>query len=222
MIRGDALPHVRFDLPSATRALSLLAVVLLALTGFLPRMPVTGGTLALGDSITYGTPDPASGWVATLEGSDTGFASIVNAGVSGDRTDQMLARLERSLLAGRPTRILVLGGTNDIAQGVPVATIAANLERIVERGSAAGAQMVLLTIPPRAEREYLAATVALDAAIDEIGGQRGVQVIDINGALAASDGTFRTDLTDDGIHPNAAGYRLMAMTIAAALRAAGR
>ena len=160
--------------------------------------------VALGDSITYGYPDPAAGWVAAL--------GLVNAGVPGERTDQMLARLP-GVLATDPNRVLIMGGTNDLAQGVAQAHIVANLRAIVDEVQAAHAEPVLLTIAPRSERRWVGPTDTLNDQIATLAASEAVRLVDVHAVLAAPDGTFAAGLSVDGIHPTQAGYAAMAALI---------
>ena len=96
--------------------------------------------VAVGDSITRGAWDTAvvGGWVTRLghklRHHYPGRAFVVrNAGVDGDTTAGVLARLERDVLAPRPTLVLVSIGTNDFDAGVPPRTFAARLHLLVGR-----------------------------------------------------------------------------------------
>jgi hypothetical protein len=115
------------------------------------------GTMPLGDSITYGwsaqdlvTPyssaDQGRGplWqdfvnngmlVNFLGDQSVGPASLPdtnNAGYPAERTDQILARLPGLLANKNPGATLLMAGTNDVKQGVPQATIIANLTRMID------------------------------------------------------------------------------------------
>lgn len=160
--------------------------------------------VALGDSITYGYPDPAAGWVAAL--------GLVNAGVPGERTDQMLARLQ-GVLAMHPRRVLIMGGTNDLEQGVALVRIVANLRAMVDDVRAGRAEAVLLTIAPRSERRWAGPTDALNDGIRTLAASEGIRLVDVHAVLAGPGGTFADGLSVDGIHPTPAGYALIAALI---------
>src|SRR5919202_3447763 len=125
---------------NATRAERLAAAKGVGLHSPLPAQTI----VAVGDSITRGAWDTAvvGGWVTRL--SDTlrrtypGTAFVVrNAGVGGDTTKGVLARLARDVLAPRPTLVIVSIGTNDFGGGVPPRTFAAELHLLVGRLRAA-------------------------------------------------------------------------------------
>jgi lysophospholipase L1-like esterase len=93
--------------------------------------------VALGDSYTIGTAvdDPAERWpdqlVAALAGAETGLRLVANLGVNGfTAADVIRVELPR-LDALRPEFASLLVGVNDVVQGVPEATYAANVARII-------------------------------------------------------------------------------------------
>ncbi len=113
----------------------------------------------LGDSLTAGfgvAPDEA--YPALLqervrrEGYDY---RVVNAGVSGDTTAGGLRRVDW-VLRSRPAIVIVALGANDGLRGLSVAAMRANLEQIVERFRAAGAQVLLagMRVPPNYGEAY--------------------------------------------------------------------
>lgn len=113
-----------------------------------PDGPAPLTLVALGDSLTHpvgtGTDDDWWRW-ANPEGR---FELLANAGVPGDRTDQVLARVEQEVVARRPAWATVLAGTNDIGQGVGAEPIIFNLTRIYDALAAADIRFVAITIPP--------------------------------------------------------------------------
>lgn len=198
--------RARVGTGARTLFLSVIAVVLVSSAG-----PNGGRVVALGDSITYGYPNPTSGWAIAL-----GFD---NAGVPGNRTDQMLRRVA-DVLAPGPRLVLVMGGTNDLVQRVPLPTIVANLEAIVARIQGARSDAVLLTIAPPSERSWVARVDSLNEAIRQIAARDRVRLIDIHAALAGADGTFAAGYSVDGVHPTPAGYEAMAAAIRSAVAGA--
>jgi lysophospholipase L1-like esterase len=136
---------------------------------------------------------------------------VLNAGVSGARTEAV-ERLSREVLAiGKPDLVIVAVGLNDAHRDVRTsdADFIDKYRAIVARARMAGADVRVTTIPPvgpaemgRAgefDRERIA---ALNAQIRRI----GVPVIDIYSALAGPRGMTPVVNTEDGVHPNARGY----------------
>lgn len=100
-----------------------------------------------GDSLTSGVDldDDRQTYVARLR-ADLGCA-VINAGFPGDTTADLLARLDKDVLAHRPTAVLLCIGGNDYLNGVPRAEFARNLESIVSRVCAATPRCVLVEVP---------------------------------------------------------------------------
>eukprot|EP00300_Choanocystis_sp_HF-7_P022142 c21295_g1_i1.p1 GENE.c21295_g1_i1~~c21295_g1_i1.p1 ORF type:complete len:228 (-),score=39.90 c21295_g1_i1:34-717(-) len=136
---------------------------------------------------------------------------IAEAGLSGEGTDTMVARLDKLLAERWYSLVVILGGTNDLARRRPVADISRELAAMHEAVVRSGARTVALTVPERSgERdsaEYLASKQALNTFIQE-GLPGSVEVIDLCAALPyyALDAAERERLWDDGLHFTAAGY----------------
>ena len=86
--------------------------------------------VAMGDSTTAGTP----GWKSPLEAAPNGSGNetsqyaywlmqvhpeweVLNRGVNGERSDQILARFERDVIAAKPRAVVIIAGVNDVYQG---------------------------------------------------------------------------------------------------------
>jgi acyl-CoA thioesterase-1 len=135
-----------------------------------------------------------------------------NAGVPGDTADGGLARLP-ALLARRPDLVLVQFAINDLFCGVPVASFARDLARIVEAIRGAGAEPWLVVSCPLALPGDAAAAAPFYDAIRGLGAERGVPVADLDHYWrerydpATPAGAH---FLDDGLHPDDAGHALMA------------
>jgi acyl-CoA thioesterase-1 len=110
-----------------------------------PAPPGEGPVVFLGDSITSGHRLPPEAAFPHRVGVALGVP-VVNAGVSGDTTDQGLARLDRAVLAHRPRLVVVELGVNDAFRRVPAERTVANLRTITRRIRAGGAAVVLVHI----------------------------------------------------------------------------
>jgi len=104
--------------------------------------------VVLGDSLTHplGTGGDAD-WLRWAD-PDRRFELLANAGIPGERTDQVLARVERDVVARRPAWVTVLAGTNDISQNVRAEPIVFNLSRVYDALASAGIGFVAITVPP--------------------------------------------------------------------------
>ena len=88
--------------------------------------------LCLGDSLTKGYEvSNEDRWTNLL--AQEVDAQIINAGINGDTTSGMLARCERLLIEHKPSRLLIIGGTNDLWFGLKDELIVSNLYAIAKQ-----------------------------------------------------------------------------------------
>jgi lysophospholipase L1-like esterase len=166
----------------------------------------------LGDSIT-------DGWRLTEYFTGREF---VNRGISGQITGEMLGRMMADVIELKPAAVLVLAGTNDIARGVPVATIKNNLVMIADLATYQGIRPLFASILPVSDyhktatqkiamtrRRPPATILALNRWLQQFCAQRGYVYVDYFSATVDSAGLLQSDLSDDGLHPNSKGYRVM-------------
>ena len=74
--------------------------------------------------------------------------NYVDRGVSGQNTTQMLARFDKDIVDLNPKVVVIMGGTNDLAQGVTKKQILSNLSAMAEKADAAGIKVVLCSVTP--------------------------------------------------------------------------
>jgi acyl-CoA thioesterase-1 len=127
---------------------------------------------------------------------------VVNMGVSGDTTQDGLARLSMAL-AERPKIVLLELGANDGLRGIPSSVMQANLAQMIEAFQGAGAQVVLagMTLPPNYGPEFIR---KFDAVYTGLASKYNVKLIPF---LMAGVGGHDDLMQRDGLHPNAAGAR---------------
>ncbi|GAC1442428.1 MAG: hypothetical protein NVSMB51_22580 [Solirubrobacteraceae bacterium] len=210
------------------RAALLAALVVLAGCGSSPRRaapPALPLVAALGDSITAGSPnwDPDPSVRARIgaqldERSQFEYwaaprlhVRFRNCGVFGERTDQIALRLRACAAGAR--YLLLQGGINDIAQGVPAPQAARNLESMVGTARGLGLKVELVQVLPW-NNGYPAAAQpirTLNTLISRLGQRSGVPVLPFYRALEdpGAPGRMRAALTVEGDHPSVAGYRLI-------------
>jgi lysophospholipase L1-like esterase len=144
------------------------------------------------------------------------FYSIVNAGVSGNTTTQMLARISSDVLAQSPGWCCVLGGINDITNGggITYAQTISNLQSIYETLRSSGIRVIAMTVPPStnvntgAEKEHL---YKVNNWIRSYARSNpGVILCEAYRAIAdPATGDPATNMTGDGTHPTAVGAQAM-------------
>jgi lysophospholipase L1-like esterase len=181
--------------------------------------PVAAGAtvLALGDSLTHGTGagDAQASYPAVL-GRLTGW-QVVNAGVPGDTTADLLARTPALLQEHRPALVLLGIGGNDLLRRVEESQVRANLERLVEQGRGAGAQLMLIAMPRPSLAARVTGSLSDHPLYGEVAERLRVPLHRQGWAEVLADERLRSD----AIHANAAGYEQFARGLVATLRAAG-
>lgn len=166
----------------------------------------------LGDSITAGFGLAAADALpAQLQIALTALGLAVRvraAGVSGDTTAAGLARVDFSVQDDTDLCIVALGG-NDMLQGVDPAATRRNLDQIIKRLQAR--QIPVLLAGMRAPPQYGAYAREFDKVFVDLAREDDVAVYPflLNGV--ALDGRYNQD---DGIHPNAAGVKIIAAALA--------
>ncbi len=185
----------------------------------------------IGDSLIQGWGGPgrsvlaagAAHWERFFGGRRAG-----NLGIAGDRVRHVQWRLAHGLLDGcAPERVLLLIGTNDLADGAtPEAVAGAVLDVARELRARAPATRILVhgLLPRGAAQDPLRHAVAsvnrlLAASVPALG--RGFDYADAGAALCAEDGALRAECFEaDGLHLSAAGYAVWGDALLPLLRPA--
>lgn len=153
----------------------------------------------------------------------------VGRGISGQTTPQMLVRFRQDVIDLKPAVVLILAGTNDIAGNTGPSTqamIQDNLISMVQLARANGIQPVLSSVLPAYDYpwkqglEPAPKIVALNAWMKSWAAQHGVVYLDYWTPMADARQGLKAELTTDGVHPNEAGYKVMAPLAERAIRAA--
>lgn len=144
--------------------------------------------------------------------------TVRNAGISGDTTTGGLKRLERDVLAHKPHLVTVMFGMNDLVR-TPMADFQNNLREIIRRCRAIDAEVVLSTQNSIVESPQRPGTKLAEftQAIRDIAKAESLSVADCFAAFEAvhaQDALEWNLLLSDPIHPNMAGHKLFAETIA--------
>jgi len=167
--------------------------------------------VALGDSLTaWPSGNP---WPNRLNAEDGNLAFLYNAGVPGNTTADMLARLSNDVFAYHPEVLFILGGTNDLGRNVSEATIIANLKSIILAARAKGIRIFLILVPPDSYTNMAAPIDSLNAAITHLANIYTIVAIDIHTPLSQDNGTFQPRYTSDGLHFTDLGAQTVANAI---------
>jgi lysophospholipase L1-like esterase len=176
--------------------------------------------LFLGDSLVERFPREALRvWREHMEP-----RGVLNAGITGDRTENLLWRLHNGNLGGSPPSLaILLLGADDLApDGKPrppeltAEGIRANL--LYLRRRLPGTPILLLGLPPRGaspDSEPRRKVVAVNRLISGCADRRSVFHADIGGALLDARGGLMVDVSPDGLHLGETGYARLAPLLAA-------
>jgi lysophospholipase L1-like esterase len=160
----------------------------------------------------------------------------INRGIDGQTTPQMLVRFRQDVIDLHPKVLVVLAGTNDVA-GVTGPTrnedIEANYASMGELARLHHIRVVLASLLPvnnyteDAKESFVLRPrkriLALNTWLKDYCAKNGFVYLDYFSTMVDDKGMLRRDLSDEGLHPNAAGYKTMAPLAEKAIaRAVGR
>ncbi|MEK7641718.1 MAG: GDSL-type esterase/lipase family protein [Patescibacteria group bacterium] len=195
----------------------LLGIILIGVAGYLSWSWLSGpdirnldssGTtiVAFGDSLVQGVGSTAGRDIFSLL-SDRIGQPIVNLGVSGDTTEAALSRLQ-SVLDEDPRLVIILLGGNDYLKRVPIDTTFENLGTIIQRIHESGAAVLLLGVRGGLLRD------TYNERFEEFAEEHRVGFVPnvLDGLIGDSR------YMSDAIHPNSAGYALIADKIEPVLK----
>ena len=180
----------------------------------------------LGDSITAGGAASPGGYVRLVA---SGLAAhgieitVIPAGIPGNKSNQMLERLEKDVLSKKPDWMTLSCGVNDVwhgERGVPLEAYKKNITEILDRCQQAGVKVLVLTATQIKLPITNPDNVKLadyNAFLREIAAARRLPIADLNTAMAAEQAASKRVLTTDGVHMNLYGNLMMAKGVLTAL-----
>ena len=233
-------------IPKRKNSLVFLLLMIIVVTGLpvrasgagLPLLAKDAVILAFGDSLTFGTgAAPGESYPAVLE--RLVGRRVVNEGIPGEITGEGLARLPEVLKREKPALLILCHGANDLLRFLDKRQAAANLRAMIRLAREKGAAVVLIAVPlpgialspeplyleiatekgatVRIAVPSLGITLSPEPLYREIATEMGLPFEENALTTILSDGT----LLSDPIHPNAAGYRQLAESIASLLKRSG-
>ncbi len=180
----------------------------------------------MGDSIT-------EGWRGAPDGPELGpffpGKPYINRGISGQTTPQMLVRFRQDVIALDPAVVVILAGTNDIAGNTGETTLPAiedNFATMCELARLHGVRVVLASVLPAAYYSWnpglqpAPQIAALNQWLRTYAAVNHYVYLDFYTPMATPAGALRPELSEDGVHPNHAGYSLMAPLLQLSIEAA--
>ena len=194
------------------------------------------------DNLKLGAPQPANPRIVFLGDSITdGWRlneyfpnkDFLNRGISGQITGQMLGRFLNDVVSVRPSAVVILAGTNDIGRGVDIVTIESNLTAMCDLADHYKVKVILssllpvhdynMSINPAYEQSKKRSPQVIRALNEWIAGfaqKRGYVYLNYFQPLMDTRTMLTKEYSDDGLHPNSGGYRVMAPLALAAIQKA--
>ena len=164
----------------------------------------------MGNSIT-------EGWIKT----DSAFFKehpFINRGISGQTTPQMLLRFRPDVIALQPKAVVILAGVNDIAENTgPIALkdVAGNIFSMAELAKAHKIKVFICSVLPantfpwRREIKPADKVIELNAMLKAYCSRENIPYIDYYTSMADTEKGLPPKYGNDGVHPNAEGYKVM-------------
>lgn len=183
-----------------------------------PPAPGETRVVFMGDSITEGWGMKATA-TAPARGEFFPGKPYINRGISGQTTPQMLLRFRQDVIDLKPKVVVILAGTNDIAENtgkISLEEIGENIVSMSDLARANGIAVVLCSVLPASDfrwhpgLEPAPKIKALNASIKDYAAKNHVVYVDYYSSMVNDEGGLKAELSPDGVHPNAAGYNIMA------------
>ena len=153
----------------------------------------------------------------------------INRGISGQTSPQMLVRFRQDVIDLKPKVVLILAGTNDIMENTgPMTTEQSgeNIASMADLATADNIQVVLCSVLPSSEFAWsphlkpAPKIVELNAWIKKYAAEKGYLYVDYYSAMTDEHGGLPPALSDNGVHPIAAGFAIMTPLAEAGIEAA--
>ena len=166
----------------------------------------------LGDSIT--SAFPTDSLLKEFE--------VINKGISGDKTDHVLERLNHDVIELVPSAVFVLVGTNDMGSGYSNNTTLVNYERIVLRlmKNVPGVKIFVQSILPtrNLENRPLERIQLLNVELHKLAMKYGAKFLDIYPLFINQQGELAEEFSEDGLHLTPAAYQKWAEYLSQVIR----
>ncbi|MCB5228208.1 GDSL-type esterase/lipase family protein [Alishewanella sp. 16-MA] len=185
---------------------------------FIANYPQGALVVFMGDSITEFWPYQRPTFFAQN--------NFIGRGIGGQVSHQMLLRFREDVLNLKPQVVVILAGTNDIAQNsgaIDLPRVADNIFSMAELACAHGVSVILCSVLPASDFPWRSGLqpvhriVELNQLIKQYAVQHQIPYVDYYAAMNDGKGGLRVpDFTNakDLVHPNAAGYVMMESLIA--------
>ena len=146
--------------------------------------------------------------------------SLINRGIAGDTSEGVLRRMYPSIYDLKPSKVVINIGGNDFALGKSVAHVLSNYGKILKqiKRQLPICKVVVWSVLPFNEKAIyhfpqLPKVIELKPKLKELAENLGCTFVDVFAAVAQNN-KLNPLYTDDGVHPNQAGFAVVAKTLA--------
>lgn len=183
-----------------------------------PPAPGEQRVVFMGNSITEGWANACPDFFAGKP--------YINRAIGGQTTPQMLVRFRADVVALRPSVVVILAGTNDIAGNTGPSTvgmIADNIKSMAEIARANDIEVVISSVLPVFDYPWKPGLnpsgkiIELNQILKTYADEHGLVYLDYFTAMVDERNGMKPEFAPDGVHPNEAGYRVMAPLAEAAI-----
>lgn len=173
----------------------------------LPNQPLA---VFMGDSITQGWFEQDSEFFTKN--------NFVGRGISGQTSSQMLLRFREDVINLRPKKVVILAGTNDIAENtgpISLDKVFGNIVSMAELAKANKIKVVLCSVLPAYDFPWRKnmfpanKVIELNKMIKNYAAKNRIPYIDYHSAMKDTQNGLPKIYSEDGIHPNKKGYKVM-------------
>ncbi|MBA4133714.1 MAG: acylhydrolase [Flavobacterium sp.] len=180
--------------------------------------PMKNAVVLMGDSITEFWKTNSPDFFANYP--------LIDRGISGQTTSQMVVRFEQDVIALKPKTVVILAGINDIAENTGPITLEAvfdNIEIMVNKAKAHKIKPILCSVLPANKfwwnsKIYPAdKVIALNKMIKAYALKNKITYVDYYSVMVDTDKGLQFQYGEDGVHPNPTGYKIMERLLLKAL-----
>ena len=142
----------------------------------------------------------------------------IGRGITGQSTNAMLWRFQQDVLNLHPSTVVLLGGSNDVVltdRHISFQQTTANIQSMVELAQRDNIRVILCSLLPvshypRARQALFSEEIrAINYWLKAYSASQNLTYVDYYSAMVDDTGAMKNSLSEDGLHPNAAGYSIM-------------